>query len=459
MMFYVNEQLISIPGASNITEPWNHTENGKWLINTDTNNFHQVGYCLKEKLHKWINDSVPPDAMPSQDFQDMHPITIHYTPIKNILSPPNSDTTPHVDDDSTLATIRSYETTAKSYYSSIYKALQESIPPSSVTEEPTTKTPDEIFIEQNKCSPNAPASKSWSSIVSGHSSNTISDITPNTIPKPILHNKGGYGPSMHTGGYGIPGDNEPYGLPTTFYEENPLNETERQEFNALKAEVSLLRHEMKKLKKDTDQTSTSPPPPQQPLINNEILKLTAQYEQMQLMFMQQQKIVNYFLTKIDSEHTGTQPTPPHILPTHDEGLSDASKAHNAPSSPIPTTSPPPPPPPIPKLQTDFSTPTHNLDKDTDLRKNLFPSKDGKRPNQDTESENLVSSASESTHKNKRHDIKSTPPPRKKPPDPISTSTNSTSSTDLSRPKLLIKNPYTKRSSKNVPARPGQVKNE
>lgn len=198
----------------------------------------------------------------------------------------------------------------------------------------------------------------------------------------------------------------------------------------------------------------SPTPP----ISSQISKLTEQYEKMQIMFLQQQQIVNMFMTKMEDEtdvskkRILTSIKDPFSTPESNKDLVPYENATGQLMSTIDQSSPPTDP--LPNI-----TPRSE---EIALKKILFPTKDSnKRTNKEIQEVEQLPASTIPTHQNKRHDVKSTPPPppRPKPPDQSGVSSQSTETISVKPKPILIKNPYTKRITQKVPARAGIMKNE
>ncbi len=470
MMFYLTEKFTVIPGATNLTTPWNQKIDGRWLINTDSKNFQEVGNHIRDNLQDWIEKLVPSDAFPSKDFQQSHPVQVHYNESNDSTSKVNIKDKNHTEDeDSTLATIRSYETTAKSYYSDIYKEIQATALPSEKETNPDNKdspTPEEIIIRRSKTSPQNSDQPTWSSIVSGYSNHTESDITNSTTSSRQRHwnTKEDYITQHHTMTHQYMG----YDPQPTNPAQIPLSTKERQEYDSLKAEVNELRNEMALLKtqtKSSNETTSTHASTNNPSTDIQFQQLIDQYQQMQNMFTQQQKMVEYFMQQIENNSIKQPSFTKNNSSTHNF---DNSKIRQHPKTPET---------PIDSIQTyykavekfhsppitimDTSRPVLTPPRNTILRKNLFPPppREGKRTNPTNHSpeQTILSDSTDTSHKNKRHDAKSTPPQTKKPPDKniITSSSISNSSKPISSTNA-IPNTMTNTSIKKVPASTGQT---
>ncbi len=381
MMFYLTDTFSKISGVTSITEPWNSSESGKWFLNTDMQNFRSVGTTLTNNLDDWVKTLVPPDALPSTSQLDIYPVTVHF-----------KDTADNSKDDDSIS-MQTYISHTKTYISEMFT----NIDPDETQPESHQSTPSVIQINTRKTPPPNPIStRSWSSIVNSTSDNDTSDLTSSTIVTPtnnyFTHNHGSGGENQHSA---------------------PLSNSERNEYESLKQEITDLRNEMRRLKTHAayqTQSDTKTPETTSHTHDTSFQRMEQQYQKMNDMFAQQQEFLILCMDQMlhvrplpsqESSKTQSSHTHESAMAQFKQKTKQAMRIFSTSSNGAMTS-----------LQSAASTNnTSQFRRPNDTTKtNSRSSKDTKRSQSIANITDSRSYSSDSPQ-SKRHDVKSTPPPR------------------------------------------------
>ncbi len=393
MMFYLSEEFSKLPGITSLTEPWNSSEDGRWLLNTDVKNFKEVGDLITTKLKEWIETLVPQDAYPPSTYAALHPVMIHYFPNKDEA---NMDRMTEADDDS--ISMQTYISHTKTYISELYHTTEQDDIKSEFS------TPSEIHIKSRKSPPLPTGVRSWSSIV-GSSDNDTSDLTTSTIVTPQNNT------------YASPQDlySNPHSTsqPTPSPAPPQLSSNERQEFEHLKKEIIDLKQEMQRLKghsapKLSHKESYSRSPPVTST-EDPFIRMEKQYQQLSVMFERQQEFLALCMEKMLQVNPPVTEIPPsQPLSTNDTEMEKFQQKTRQSMRAF-------------SSQTIGINPTGNtqspLNNQSRFRRPQEQPTVSSKPNKESKRRQSVVTTAESTTTDtqsplsKRHDVKSTPPPR------------------------------------------------
>ncbi len=448
MLFYFLEKIKAITGVTSITEPWNSETSGKWLINTNKVNFHQVGQTLQDTFNEWLS-LVPEEALPSPIFQEVHPPTVHFRTTGTDRNPQNSD-------DISVGTVQSYDSQAKTVLTQMYDAINTER--AHQQERPLSTAPPEIHIPVRPPLSTNSVPKSWASIVSHSSLNDSSDITTSNSPP-------------HT--------------------EEPLTTHERAELYTLRTQLSHLQLELSRLK-TKEYNSTTPPtisPAGLPANHssketNILQRMEARCDRLEQAMEQQQAMFQQYLQAISTTATtpptqGPKTLPQAPSPSTPDKPSKQEHHHNLRKkttqilTQVASLSPPEqiakqePPPYVRKKITPRQQPSPEKDPDNPIVHGIHPPtkqvmspmrvtstlfRDGKRRTTDESSHQTTdTSASENTRVSKKQDAKSTPQKKQH----LSKSTIQTTLPQLNFSSKLLTPPSTDIENPKVPASAGQ----